>query len=92
MPSPKKPRKVRGKKRKVAIERIFVQGNVTELVGQCSVGQSLQNDEEEISGDGQGGDIGSESEAGRVKEEYEGPAMNVETSAKRSRCEIKMEY
>ncbi|KAI6127555.1 kinesin-domain-containing protein [Pisolithus thermaeus] len=87
IPTPKKSRKVRGKKRKVAIDRT----REGPSVDYDSVAQTTLDDQE-----GKVGSSGAEpSRTGildRVKEEeYEGQAVNLETPAKKSRCEIKVE-
>ena len=85
VPSPKKQRKVRGKKRKVAVERICEEAT---SMGQSSIGQSSLDDGEDGErgfGDGEGATI-------KVKEEYEGQTTIHETPAKRTRCEVKIEH
>lgn len=85
VPSPKKARKVRGKKRKVAVERIRQEAT---SMGQNSIAQSSFDDGE----DGENGD-GKGAVVVQVKEEvYEGQTTTPETPAKRTRCEVKMEY
>ena len=85
VPSPKKQRKVRGKKRKVAVERICEEAT---SMGQSSIGQSSLDDGE----DGERGFGHGEGATIKVKEEYEGQTTIHETPAKRTRCEVKMEH
>lgn len=88
IPSPKKSRKVRGKKRKIAIDRTHEGPSVDH----DSVVQTTTDDGERRSGDG-AGEANSTGVFGKVKEEeYEGQAMNLETPAKKSKCEIKVEH
>lgn len=88
IPSPKKSRKVRGKKRKIAIGRTHEGPSVDHN----SVAQTTLDDEEGRSGGGAAETNGT-GRLGQVKEEeYEGQAMDLETPAKKSRCEIKVEY
>ncbi|KAH7886963.1 P-loop containing nucleoside triphosphate hydrolase protein [Phlebopus sp. FC_14] len=94
VPSPKKPRKVRGKKRKVTVpaaERGGEGGMSMGSVGQSLMDQRSQDDgeEEDI---GRGEDSGTGFALPNVKEEeYEGNVMGLETPAKKSRSGIKME-
>ncbi|KIJ61547.1 hypothetical protein HYDPIDRAFT_96250 [Hydnomerulius pinastri MD-312] len=94
VPSPKKARKARGKKRKVAtlaLGRAREEGTSMGSAGQSLMGQGSLDDVEEEEGESGHGEA-SGSALGNIKEEeYEGVAMALETPAKRSRCEIKME-
>ncbi|KIK86017.1 hypothetical protein PAXRUDRAFT_831932 [Paxillus rubicundulus Ve08.2h10] len=93
VPSPKKQRKPRGQKRKVAalaLSRAREEGPSMGsagqgLMGQGSVDEVEHGSEEEVTS-------GSGLALGHIKEEYEGDAIVLETLPKRSRCEVKMEY
>ncbi|KAF9225788.1 kinesin-domain-containing protein [Gyrodon lividus] len=96
VPSPRKARKVRGKKRKVAaiaLGRACEEGSSMGSAGQSLMVQGSVDDAEGGDENGSGEEAGSGSglALGQIKEEYEGYAMLVETPAKRSRCEVKME-
>lgn len=87
IPTPKKSRKVRGKKRKVAIERT----REGPSVDYDSVTRATLDDQEGRKGSG-GAEPSKTGILAKVKEEeYEGQAVNLETPAKKSRCEIKVE-
>lgn len=87
IPTPKKSRKVRGKKRKVAIERTHEGPTVDyDLVSRTAL-----DDQEGRDGSG-GAEASGSGILDKVKEEeYEGQAVNLETPAKKSRCAIKVE-
>lgn len=87
IPTPKKSRKVRGKKRKVAIERTHEGPSVDyDLVSRTAL-----DDQEGRDGSG-GAEASGSGILDKVKEEeYEGQAVNLETPAKKSRCAIKVE-
>lgn len=87
IPTPKKSRKVRGKKRKVAIERTHEGPSVD----YDSVSRTALDDQEGRDGSG-GAEASGSGILDKVKEEeYEGQAVNLETPAKKSRCAIKVE-
>lgn len=87
IPTPKKSRKVRGKKRKVAIERTHEDPSVD----YDSVSRTALDDQEGRDGSG-GAEASGSGILDKVKEEeYEGQAVNLETPAKKSRCAIKVE-
>lgn len=87
IPTPKKSRKVRGKKRKVAIERTYEGPSVD----YDSVSRTALDDQEGRDGSG-GAEASGSGILDKVKEEeYEGQAVNLETPAKKSRCAIKVE-
>ncbi|KAI6029768.1 P-loop containing nucleoside triphosphate hydrolase protein [Pisolithus microcarpus] len=87
IPTPKRSRKVRGKKRKVAIERTHEGPTVDyDLVSRTAL-----DDQEGRDGSG-GAEASGSGILDKVKEEeYEGQAVNLETPAKKSRCAIKVE-
>lgn len=87
IPTPKKSRKVRGKKRKVAIERTHEGPSVD----YDSVSRTALDDQEGRDGSGGAEASGSGILDNVKEEEYEGQAMNLETPAKKSRCAIKVE-
>lgn len=87
IPTPKRSRKVRGKKRKVAIERTHEGPSVD----YDSVSRTALDDQEGRDGSG-GAEASGSGILDKVKEEeYEGQAVNLETPAKKSRCAIKVE-
>ena len=79
MPSPKKPRKPRGKKRKVAMINL---NRIREEGSSIMAGQSMFDEEETECGQVEVSLLGQLKE-----EEYEGNTVTLETPAKRVRSE-----